>query len=98
MKIRVSGNSVKRRNTIITDLNDRYRDIVRSNKNQDFQIEDAFEMMIQEKPYRVMSTLTYDNKGEPMKSQRELKKVKIIIKSRKVKKKYFYTFTISNFL
>ena len=69
------GTAMKRRREIVKDLNANFRRLVANSTNPIFKVEDALEMMIQEKPYRVFHDRTYDNKGEFIKSQRDLKKV-----------------------
>ena len=51
-----SENSVERCNQIVAQLNDQYNFLLRTAQNKEYQIENALEAIVNEKPYRILPT------------------------------------------
>lgn len=50
------GNTLERSNRIIVQLNNHFKFLMKTNKQPGYKIEDAFQTIVKDKPYRIMHT------------------------------------------
>ena len=79
--IKISDTNSKRRKRTLKDLNDRYSELI-----EDFNIKEAYERIVSEKPYKLLSCFQYDWGYAPLK-RRELEELKDPVSPKLVKNK-----------
>ena len=49
-------NSFERCKNVVAQLNDQFKFLLRTNQDPEYQTENAYEVIVNEKPYRIMAT------------------------------------------